>query len=763
MRMRKSFRRDRACQLRPWIMACAVLLLGQVEALSDPNELLALSVRAHELTQAGKISAAIPLAQRAAEIAKQDLGEDSPPYATAINRLADLYRLSGRWDDAEKLLKRARAIREKSDPDKVVDTQSDLGLLYWGAGKYAQAEPLLKQALEQYKARYGADDPFVATSSTNLALLYGEQARYGDAEKLLADALRIRKTKLGPDDLDVANSLSNMASLARRQAHYQEAEDAAKSALAIREKKLTADHPDIATALNVLAEIYRAEGQYALAEPLLNRALQIRKKAFGPDHTTVATTLNSLGSLYEGQGRVREAEKAYKDALAIWERLAPDHPDLATARSNLGALYAAQARYTDAEPLLRTSLASREKTLGERHPDYIRSLLLLGELLKNTGRTDEAETQFQRALLLRRDAIREINVYFATNRNKVGNASRVTFGGERADELSVGYASVWISEPSASATARAPSSAGSRPSASPDETTAVTRLVIKNVTKTTDQELVRAAAPQVRSSARYPGRALIFVHGFNVSFDNALFRAAQIAYDLNFDGPVFLFSWPSRGEAGALGSVLAIRHYPYDRESADEAVQYFVDFLKGDVAKAGATKIDLIAHSMGNKPMLEALERLQNDTAARQALKIGEVVMAAPDVEVSRFKQLIKAAHALGAQLTLYASANDNALRVSQWVWGGGKRAGYVASGGFPVIVPDVDSIDISTAGASPFGLNHDVYVSNPVIFKDLRLLLERGARPPDRRTSAFALSDGSAGKYWIYRQGAPVETGSPH
>ena len=82
----------------------------------------------------------------------------------------------------------------------------------------------MKQALEQYKARYGADDPFVATSSTNLALLYGEQARYGEAEKLLADALRIRKTKLGPDNLDVANSLSSMASLARRQAHYQEAE-----------------------------------------------------------------------------------------------------------------------------------------------------------------------------------------------------------------------------------------------------------------------------------------------------------------------------------------------------------------------------------------------------------------------------------------------------------------------------------------------------------------------------------------------------------
>ena len=59
------------------------------------------------------------------------------------------------------------------------------------------------------------------------------------------------------------------------------------------------------------------------------------------------------------------------------------------------------------------------------------------------------------------------------------------------------------------------------------------------------------------------------------------------------------------------------------------------------------TKIDLIAHSMGNKPMLEALERLQSDPASRQAVNIGEVVMAAPDVEVSRFKQLIKSAHRL--------------------------------------------------------------------------------------------------------------------
>ena len=117
------------------VVVCAALVLCRGAALSDANEFVSLSVRAHELAESGKISAAIPVAQRAAEIAKQDLGENSPPYATAINRLADLYRLSGRWDDAEKLLKRARAIREKSDPDKVVDTSERSGPALLGRGQ----------------------------------------------------------------------------------------------------------------------------------------------------------------------------------------------------------------------------------------------------------------------------------------------------------------------------------------------------------------------------------------------------------------------------------------------------------------------------------------------------------------------------------------------------------------------------------------------------------------------------------------------------
>ena len=77
-----------------------------------------LSLRARELAEAGKIAEAIPVAQRAAELAKHDFGEDSLPTRRHSTDLAELYRQSGRWDDAEKLFKRARSIREKIDPDQ---------------------------------------------------------------------------------------------------------------------------------------------------------------------------------------------------------------------------------------------------------------------------------------------------------------------------------------------------------------------------------------------------------------------------------------------------------------------------------------------------------------------------------------------------------------------------------------------------------------------------------------------------------------------
>ena len=78
---------------------------------------------------------------------------------------------------------------------------------------------------------------------------------------------------------------------------------------------------------------------------------------------------------------------------------------------------------------------------------------------------------------------------------------------------------------------------------------------IKSLSKEDFLSLVRE---RLANSRTFKDHALVFVHGYDTSFDNALYRTAQIAYDLRFDGAPFLYSWPSGG---------AVVSYPYDRES----------------------------------------------------------------------------------------------------------------------------------------------------------------------------------------------------
>lgn len=729
--------------------AVLILVASAHSAVSDPQQIVALSLEVQRLIKDGRPSEAIPVAERVVALSEVQFGKESAPYATALNRLAQAYRATARWDEAEKNYKLARTLRERHDKQKLTDTLNDLGLLYLATGRFGEAEPLLKQAVADYTARYGADNIYVATASANLGLLYRSQGRYAEAEQLMQRALDIRRSKRGPDHLEVANSLSNLAGLYRDQKRYAEAEVLVTQALAIRQKQLGPDSPQIASSLNILGEIYRAQGRYALAEDAMKKALAIRRRAYPANHPSIATALNSLGNNYEDQGQLAPAEKAYKESLAVQEKTArADNPELATGRANLGALYKSQKRYAEAEILLRQALDVRERVLDTYHPDLVASLILMGELCREQGKADEAQIYFDKARSRRRASIRDVRVYFATNRQRDPKAADISFGGDRAESVTTGFADIWV--PVQNKPPRPSKRELSDDITSIDETTAVDRLVIQRTSIIAEDALIKMADDTRRSARISRGEALVFVHGFNVSFANALRRTAQIAYDLNFDGPVFLFTWPSRGGNGTLKGLLSTRYYPYDRESADLSVQYLLDFITGPLAKTGASKIHFIAHSMGNRPMLEALERIKLMGAAAPKFAVGEVVLASPDVEVGRFKQLVAAVGKLPAKMTLYASTRDRALRASQWVWGGGARAGYVTDEG-PFVTSGVDSIDVSTAGANPFDLNHDVYVANPAIFKDMRVVLENGLRPPDQRTHDLKPIAGKAGTYWTF------------
>jgi esterase/lipase superfamily enzyme len=116
-----------------------------------------------------------------------------------------------------------------------------------------------------------------------------------------------------------------------------------------------------------------------------------------------------------------------------------------------------------------------------------------------------------------------------------------------------------------------------------------------------------------------------------VTFEEAAIRAAQIGCDLKVLGATTFFSWPSRGTAMA---------YPAD-EAASEASEWAItDFLVDFAANCGAEKVHVIAHSMGNRGLLRALQRIAAQAETRGKVKFGQLFLAAPDVDRDLFLDL---------------------------------------------------------------------------------------------------------------------------
>ena len=165
-------------------------------------------------------------------------------------------------------------------------------------------------------------------------------------------------------------------------------------------------------------------------------------------------------------------------------------------------------------------------------------------------------------------------------------------------------------------------------------------------------------------------QVLVFIHGFNNRFDDAVFRFAQIVHDLNARVVPVLFTWPSRG------SVLA---YGYDRESTAYSRNALENVLKAFARDPAVGEISILAHSMGNSLALETLRQMAIRDG-RVAPKICNVLLAAPDVDVDLAREAIvdMGPKVNRPSFTLFVSQDDRALAVSRRVWGSEARLGAI-------------------------------------------------------------------------------------
>lgn len=229
--------------------------------------------------------------------------------------------------------------------------------------------------------------------------------------------------------------------------------------------------------------------------------------------------------------------------------------------------------------------------------------------------------------------------------------------------------------------------------------------------------------------------AFVFVHGYNTSFAEAIQRTALLAYDLEFKGVPIAFSWPSRS---------SFLRYSADEEAAEISSEPLEAFLELVAQESGAERIHLIAHSMGNRVMLEALKSLKQRNVA--PANLANLVLTAPDVNIVRFGQLIPQLRSLSRRTTLYASNKDKALQASRW-FHDYDRAG---EGGKNIpLFEGIDSVDVTAVDTGL--LSHSYHADNSSVISDLYALINENAPPAERK--CLAPSGQTGLRYWIFRK----------
>jgi esterase/lipase superfamily enzyme len=232
---------------------------------------------------------------------------------------------------------------------------------------------------------------------------------------------------------------------------------------------------------------------------------------------------------------------------------------------------------------------------------------------------------------------------------------------------------------------------------------------------------------------------MLFVHGFNNSFEDGALRAAQLAYDLRFQGVTAFFSWPSANE---------LKGYPADEDSVQIATPHLKEFIRDLADHTTVDRFFFVGHSLGCRALTQALKELAEEDSIVPP-KVAEVILAAPDIDADLFRSLL--APALiekKSAITIYGSSSDEALAMERKVRSGHPRVG---DGGDRIFLsPGIETIDASAVetqfAADPF--SHAYFVESNTVLADMFPIIHWQKAAADRY--GLEEASNSAGRYWI-------------
>lgn len=207
---------------------------------------------------------------------------------------------------------------------------------------------------------------------------------------------------------------------------------------------------------------------------------------------------------------------------------------------------------------------------------------------------------------------------------------------------------------------------------------------------------------------------LVYVHGYNVTFSDAVYRFAQIRADFGLIDNGLVYSWPSAGDA---------RGYAYDRDSVLYSRDEFEAVLNALTVQSGG-RVHILGHSMGSQLVMETLRQSALRGNRGMLNRISSVTLMSPDIDPDVFREQAQAIGTLPDPFLIFVSQQDRALSLSSLLTGFKPRLGVIDGPeqvqGLGVTVLDFTELSDGRA------LDHSVPVTSPLAIKVLRGMMEQ-------------------------------------
>lgn len=333
-----------------------------------------------------------------ADYIRSSMADQPEIQATLLNTMGRIYNNLGLYAQAKPMLANAMDIYRTYSPQSNLGlTLHNLGDLYTNVGQYDSAAYYLQEAIDHYRTM--GNDAFFAGSMESLGWVHYTLGNYKDADSLFLKALPIQKKIYGAESPEVAHNIQLRAWVQHDLGQYDAADSLFRQVLSLRRFLLGNEHKDVATTLHSLGWILYQKGAYVQADSVMQEALTLRKRLYPEGHMDLAWSLNNMGLVQQALGRFEEAENLFKGSLEMRKTiLGEEHPHVAQSLGNLAGLFYRQQEYAEAALMFEEVIFIDQKRLGENNLQVGIDYNNLAAVLNKSGKKRQALEYYGKAL-----------------------------------------------------------------------------------------------------------------------------------------------------------------------------------------------------------------------------------------------------------------------------------------------------------------------------------------------------------------------------